>query len=115
MSGHCERDRETYTGVGNNIAHNSVINNPNSHLSVAIPDMSSIMSRVIVVVCAGVAVIAYSSNGFASEGLTRALLEMMHLSSFSIYVGMTVWVTFVSGIVMFHTLPRHTFGIIQSK
>lgn len=46
------------------------------------------------------------------ECLTYAIL---FISAFAFNFGMTLWVTFVAGIVMYKNLPLHTFGHIQSK
>lgn len=40
---------------------------------------------------------------------------LLHLLSFASWFGCSMWVSFVAGIVMFKTLPRHTFGKLQSK
>ena len=42
-------------------------------------------------------------------------LMLLHLLAFSSWFGCSVWVSFPAGIVMFKTLPRHTFGRLQSK
>ena len=42
-------------------------------------------------------------------------LVLLHLLAFSSWFGCSVWVSFVAGIVMFKTLPRHTFGRLQSR
>lgn len=34
---------------------------------------------------------------------------------FAFGLGMNLWVTFIAGIVMFKTLPRHMFGNVQSR
>jgi len=39
----------------------------------------------------------------------------IHLFAFACYYGCSMWVTFVGGLVMFKSLPRHTFGKLQSK
>lgn len=40
---------------------------------------------------------------------------MVHLLVLSAAWGMQMWVTFVSGFLLFRNLPRHTFGLVQSK
>lgn len=42
-------------------------------------------------------------------------LVLLHLLAFSSWFGCSVWVSFVAGIVMFKTLPRHVFGRLQSR
>lgn len=39
----------------------------------------------------------------------------IHLFSFACFYGCSMWVTFVAGLVMFKSLPRHTFGKLQAK
>jgi len=54
---------------------------------------------------------------FPSSSLTSSNhgLMLIHLLAFSSWFGCSVWVSFIAGIVMFKTLPRHTFGRLQSK
>ena len=40
---------------------------------------------------------------------------LIHILAFSSWFGCSIWVTFVAGIVMFKTLPRHVFGRLQSR
>mmetsp|Transcript_26459 Transcript_26459/g.72747 ORF Transcript_26459/g.72747 Transcript_26459/m.72747 type:complete len:215 (+) Transcript_26459:185-829(+) len=40
---------------------------------------------------------------------------LLHLLAVSSWFGCSVWVSFIAGIIMFQTLPRHTFGRLQSK
>ncbi|XP_021027654.1 transmembrane protein 205 isoform X1 [Mus caroli] len=44
-----------------------------------------------------------------------SLIKVIHLLVLSGAWGMQVWVTFVSGFLLFRSLPRHTFGLVQSK
>lgn len=37
----------------------------------------------------------------------------MYLASFSIHFGAQIWMTFVSGLALYFSLPRHTFGMCQ--
>ncbi|XP_003413409.1 transmembrane protein 205 [Loxodonta africana] len=43
------------------------------------------------------------------------LTKVVHLLVLSGAWGMQMWVTFVSGFLLFRGLPRHTFGLVQSK
>ncbi|KAM6219521.1 transmembrane protein 205 [Rhynchocyon petersi] len=43
------------------------------------------------------------------------LTKVVHLLVLSGAWGMQIWVTFVSGFLLFRALPRHTFGLVQSK
>ena len=46
---------------------------------------------------------------------SNTIAKAMHMFSISIFFGCSTWVSFVAGIVMFKTLPRHVFGKLQSK
>lgn len=39
----------------------------------------------------------------------------IHLSFFGSWFGCSMWVSFVSGLVLFKNLPRHVFGRVQAK
>ncbi|KAJ8983441.1 hypothetical protein NQ317_013203 [Molorchus minor] len=38
---------------------------------------------------------------------------LIYLGSFSAHFGAQIWMTFVSGLALYFTLPRHTFGNVQ--
>lgn len=44
-----------------------------------------------------------------------SLIKVVHLLVLSGAWGMQMWVTFASGFLLFRSLPRHTFGLVQSK
>ncbi|XP_027267388.1 LOW QUALITY PROTEIN: ras-related protein Rab-3D [Cricetulus griseus] len=44
-----------------------------------------------------------------------SFIKVVHLLVLSGAWGMQMWVTFASGFVLFRSLPRHTFGLVQSK
>ncbi|XP_007951790.1 transmembrane protein 205 [Orycteropus afer afer] len=44
-----------------------------------------------------------------------SLTKVVHLLVLSGAWGMQMWVTFVAGFLLFRGLPRHTFGLVQSK
>ncbi|XP_024412766.1 transmembrane protein 205 isoform X2 [Desmodus rotundus] len=48
-------------------------------------------------------------------GNPGSLTKVVHLLVLSGAWGMQMWVTFVSGFLLFRGLPRHTFGLVQSK
>lgn len=54
----------------------------------------------------------YSS---AVSNTTSHTMVLMHLLAVSSWFGCSVWVSFVAGIIMFQTLPRHVFGRLQAK
>uniref|UniRef100_A0AAG5DWG8 TMEM205-like domain-containing protein n=1 Tax=Anopheles atroparvus TaxID=41427 RepID=A0AAG5DWG8_ANOAO len=39
--------------------------------------------------------------------------QIAYLGSFAIHFGAQIWMTFVSGLALYFSLPRHTFGLIQ--
>ena len=43
------------------------------------------------------------------------VLSKFELLCFSVWFGAAIWVSFISGFVMFKTLPRHMFGRVQAK
>ncbi|XP_027706892.1 transmembrane protein 205 [Vombatus ursinus] len=51
----------------------------------------------------------------ASEEEPGDLAKVVQVLILSSAWGMQVWVTFISGFVLFRGLPRHTFGLVQSK
>ncbi|KAL4340551.1 hypothetical protein GQ457_08G021710 [Hibiscus cannabinus] len=57
--------------------------------------------------------------GSKSEGSISPFLsisiKLAHLLCFATAWGVSLWVTFIGGIVMFKHLPRHQFGNLQSK
>ena len=54
----------------------------------------------------------------AKSSFLKSLKEnkwVIHLFSFACFYGCSMWVTFVAGLVMFKSLPRHVFGKLQAK
>uniref|UniRef100_A0A182LT75 TMEM205-like domain-containing protein n=1 Tax=Anopheles culicifacies TaxID=139723 RepID=A0A182LT75_9DIPT len=49
----------------------------------------------------------------AEDIRVSALTQIAYLSSFTIHFGAQIWMTFVSGLALYFSLPRHTFGLIQ--
>ncbi|CAH2272959.1 transmembrane 205 [Pelobates cultripes] len=50
-----------------------------------------------------------------SEGDPGSLVKVFYLLILSASWGMQCWVTFVAGFVLIRGVPRHTFGLVQSK
>ncbi|ETN65721.1 hypothetical protein AND_002506 [Anopheles darlingi] len=50
------------------------------------------------------------NHTFHSSGL---LTQIAYIGSFTIHFGAQIWMTFVSGLALYFSLPRHTFGLIQ--
>eukprot|EP00163_Fabomonas_tropica_P020480 TRINITY_DN3622_c0_g1_i1.p1 TRINITY_DN3622_c0_g1~~TRINITY_DN3622_c0_g1_i1.p1 ORF type:complete len:195 (-),score=48.56 TRINITY_DN3622_c0_g1_i1:162-746(-) len=47
--------------------------------------------------------------------LSPSLPQIAHLVALGWLFGMMMWTTFFAGLIMFKNLPRHTFGLVQSK
>ncbi len=45
----------------------------------------------------------------------ETVLSRFELLCFAVWFGSAIWVSFISGFVMFKTLPRHMFGRVQAK
>uniref|UniRef100_A0A8C5Q7P2 Ras-related protein Rab-3 n=1 Tax=Leptobrachium leishanense TaxID=445787 RepID=A0A8C5Q7P2_9ANUR len=50
-----------------------------------------------------------------SEGDPGSLVKIVYLLILAASWGMQFWVTFVAGFVLIGSVPRHTFGLVQSK
>ncbi|XP_075392598.1 transmembrane protein 205 [Tenrec ecaudatus] len=48
-------------------------------------------------------------------GAPGGLAKVVHVLVLSGAWGMQLWMTFVAGFLLFRGLPRHTFGLVQSK
>ncbi|XP_058064020.1 uncharacterized protein LOC131213849 [Anopheles bellator] len=44
---------------------------------------------------------------------SQLFTQLAYLGSFTIHFGAQIWMTFVSGLALYFSLPRHTFGLIQ--
>ncbi|KAK5885431.1 hypothetical protein CesoFtcFv8_019138 [Champsocephalus esox] len=51
----------------------------------------------------------------AAEGEPSELVKVLHLLLLSFSWGMQAWVSFIAGLVLRMKVPRHTFGLVQSK
>ncbi|XP_056426365.1 transmembrane protein 205 isoform X2 [Hyla sarda] len=51
----------------------------------------------------------------SAEGDPGSLVKVVYLLVLSASWGMQCWVTFVAGFVMIRGVPRHMFGLVQSK
>lgn len=47
------------------------------------------------------------------ERVERPMASFMYLGSFATHFGAQIWMTFVSGLALYFSLPRHTFGMCQ--
>ncbi|KAG1365281.1 transmembrane protein [Cocos nucifera] len=54
-------------------------------------------------------------SGPASPAAAVSIAKLAHLLCFATCWGVSVWVTFIGGIITFKNLPRHQFGNLQSK
>eukprot|EP00794_Sanderia_malayensis_P011903 gene11903-13137_t len=80
--------------------------------------MGSILSRIPSVDKSTFSIIATVVSGgvyFFGDRLGDTALKAIHVGAFSTWFGTQFWVTFVAGIVMFHSMPRQMFGLVQSK
>ncbi|XP_067930102.1 transmembrane protein 205-like [Watersipora subatra] len=59
-------------------------------------------------------VVMYFLSHLDSASMNDVILRFVHLTSFSLYVGMSFWMTFVAGLTMFKILPRNLFSAVQS-
>lgn len=48
-----------------------------------------------------------------SERVVKPLTTLVYLGSFATHFGAQMWMTFVSGLALYFSLPRHTFGRCQ--
>ncbi|KAG8540088.1 hypothetical protein GDO81_019871 [Engystomops pustulosus] len=55
------------------------------------------------------------TDRMGAEGDPGSLVKVLYLLVLAAVWGMQCWVTFVAAIVMIRGLPRHTFGLVQSK
>ncbi|XP_069005918.1 transmembrane protein 205 [Embiotoca jacksoni] len=51
----------------------------------------------------------------AAEGEPTDVVKVFHLLVLSFSWGMQVWVSFIAGFALLRQVPRHTFGLVQSK
>ncbi|XP_040270960.1 transmembrane protein 205 isoform X1 [Bufo bufo] len=58
---------------------------------------------------------ALSFPRMVAEGEPGSLVKVVYLLVLAASWGMQCWVTFVAGFVMIRGVPRHTFGLVQSK
>lgn len=45
--------------------------------------------------------------------ISSKLTSILYLASFAAHFGAQIWMTFVSGLALYFSLPRHTFGMCQ--
>ncbi|XP_018329547.1 transmembrane protein 205 [Agrilus planipennis] len=69
---------------------------------------------VTILAVATVTLLIYPHGETVSENPPSPLLTMLYLASFSIHFGAQIWMTFVSGLALYFSLPRHAFGEVQS-
>lgn len=47
------------------------------------------------------------------QASSSPLWGLLYLGSFSMHLGAQIWMTFVSGLSLYFSIPRHTFGCVQ--
>ncbi|XP_017785964.1 PREDICTED: transmembrane protein 205 [Nicrophorus vespilloides] len=52
-------------------------------------------------------------NSYENAEAPSSIFNLIYLGSFSIYFGTQIWMTFVSGLSLYFSLPRHHFGNVQ--
>ncbi|CAD5116403.1 DgyrCDS5295 [Dimorphilus gyrociliatus] len=57
----------------------------------------------------------YNRKGSVRLDYPSTALSVTHLLTTGGWFGTQIWVTFVAGLTMFHNLPRHLFGDVQSR
>lgn len=55
----------------------------------------------------------YGDEEEQSSRLKSPLVTFLYLASFATHFGAQIWMTFVSGLALYFSLPRHTFGMCQ--
>uniref|UniRef100_T1IS77 TMEM205-like domain-containing protein n=1 Tax=Strigamia maritima TaxID=126957 RepID=T1IS77_STRMM len=55
------------------------------------------------------------TNDSPKDLSSSPFLNLIYLASFAFHFGAQIWMTFVSGIILFLTVPRHTFGLVQEQ
>mmetsp|Transcript_4363 Transcript_4363/g.11486 ORF Transcript_4363/g.11486 Transcript_4363/m.11486 type:complete len:220 (+) Transcript_4363:59-718(+) len=76
--------------------------------------MSSLPVLSQIATALGVASVSALAAPQRLKGIGESLAPLLSLS-WGVLFGSQVWVSLVSGITMFRTVPRHTFGKLQSK
>jgi len=65
------------------------------------------------ILCIVAVVLIYFGSHLDSNSISEVLINFVHITSFSLFVGMSFWVTFIAGLTMYPLLPRHLFSKIQ--
>ena len=86
-----------------------------SDVSATAPTINKQVFRAIVLVSVLGGCSWFSAVSNPSIGKNSQRIALVHLLAFSSWFGCSVWVSFVAGITMFRTLPRHVFGRLQSR
>uniref|UniRef100_A0A7S4ATM5 TMEM205-like domain-containing protein n=1 Tax=Pseudo-nitzschia australis TaxID=44445 RepID=A0A7S4ATM5_9STRA len=86
-----------------------------SDVSATAPTSNNQIFRAFVLIAVLAGCTWFSSSSNIVGGGSHHGIVLLHLLAFSSWFGCSVWVSFIAGIVMFKTLPRHVFGRLQSK
>jgi small subunit ribosomal protein S2e len=76
---------------------------------------------VVVMACVAGGLVLYpvqitdAGKGEQAGVTLSGIVRLVHLLSFATAFGMSLWVSFIGGIIMFKNLPRHQFGNLQAK
>lgn len=69
----------------------------------------SVLSKLAVGLAVAASAVGWKPEQVAKHVSAAALQPVLGLS-WAVQLGTNVWVSLISGIIMFRTLPRHTFG-----
>lgn len=77
-------------------------------------ELGSKLVSLVVIVGMSASIMGIGGSMFSASYYRHEII-VLHLLAFGSWFGCSVWVSFVAGVVTFHTLPRHVFGRLQSK
>ncbi|XP_066155567.1 transmembrane protein 205 [Euwallacea fornicatus] len=66
-----------------------------------------------VVTSLAVLLVAFLCRSKSAVATLSPVWTLLYLGSFSAHFGAQIWMTFVSGLSLYFTMPRHTFGTVQ--
>ncbi|TFJ87950.1 hypothetical protein NSK_001296 [Nannochloropsis salina CCMP1776] len=67
------------------------------------------------VVLASACMLIFLGTTTEATSTTHPYASFIHLASVGAWFGISFWVTFVAGVLLFKYLPRHQFGSVQGK
>jgi hypothetical protein len=67
------------------------------------------------VIMATACLLVFLGSTIEATSTTHPYASFIHLASVGAWFGISLWVTFVAGVLLYKYLPRHLFGEVQSK